>query len=92
MSMKRAQIIKEVDNVATALENIDAGSEVKADVGDKFIVIKAKEKIQFGFKIALKDISKGNPIIKYGEIIGKASSEINAGSLVHVHNVDGIYA
>ena len=38
-------------------------------------------------KIALNDISKGEDVIEYGEIIGHATADIKKGELVHVHNL-----
>ncbi|MBR0190361.1 MAG: UxaA family hydrolase, partial [Clostridia bacterium] len=43
--------------------------------------------IPAGHKFALKDIKKGEYIIKYGEIIGRATEDIKAGEWVHTHNV-----
>jgi altronate dehydratase len=49
---------------------------------------KALEGIPFGHKIALIDLKKGDPIIKYGEKIGLASRDIKIGEWVHTHNVE----
>ena len=49
----------------------------------------AKQDIPFAHKIALRKISRGNPIIKYGERIGVAMCDIKAGEWVHIHNVVG---
>ena len=43
--------------------------------------------IPAGHKYALKDIKKGETVIKYGQIIGRASTDIKAGEWVHTHNV-----
>ena len=45
------------------------------------------EKIPAGHKYALKDISVGEYVIKYGQIIGKATKYIKKGEWVHTHNV-----
>ncbi len=44
-------------------------------------------KIPAGHKYALRDIALGEYVIKYGEIIGKATENIKAGEWVHTHNV-----
>jgi altronate dehydratase small subunit len=85
-----ALIMKSQDNVATVIRDIEVGDTVLATLGNETFTIQAKEKIPFGFKIALRSIQKGELIIKYGEVIGKANIIINAGTLVHVHNLDGI--
>ena len=43
--------------------------------------------IPAGHKYALCDIKQGEYVIKYGEIIGKATTDIPAGKWVHTHNV-----
>ena len=40
-----------------------------------------------GHKYALRDIKKGEDIIKYGNPIGHATADIKAGEHVHTHNV-----
>ena len=35
----------------------------------------------------LGEIAEGENIVKYGEVIGKASANIGKGNHVHVHNV-----
>ena len=47
----------------------------------------ATDKIPAGHKFALKDIKKGEYIVKYGEIIGRATEDIKQGEWVHTHNV-----
>ena len=43
--------------------------------------------IPAGHKYALKDIKKGEFVIKYGQVIGRASVDIKEGEWVHTHNV-----
>ena len=40
-----------------------------------------------GHKYAIQDIAEGESIIKYGQPIGHASRDINAGEHVHTHNL-----
>ena len=40
-----------------------------------------------GHKVATKTIKQGEPVRRYNQIIGFASSDIEAGSHVHVHNL-----
>ncbi|WP_319531195.1 altronate dehydratase family protein [uncultured Cohaesibacter sp.] len=42
--------------------------------------------VMAGHKLALKDHAKGDEIIKFGQIIGKATEAIKAGEHVHSHN------
>tara|TARA_B100000965_G_scaffold180246_1_gene150380 strand:- start:303 stop:1808 length:1506 start_codon:yes stop_codon:yes gene_type:complete len=50
--------------------------------------IRTIDPIPFGHKVCLKSINKGEPIIKYDQIIGFASKNINAGEHVHSHNLE----
>ena len=89
MGLKKALIMKPADNVATALEDIGVGDQISARLEQEIHPLEAKERIPFGFKVALTDIAKGEPVLKYGEVIGKASADIEKGYLVHIHNVEG---
>ena len=92
MPAKRALIMHPEDNVATAVEEIRAGEDVAVPVAGTALTLQAAEPIPFGFKIALRDIPRGETIRKYGETIGKASAPIAKGTLVHVHNLEGTRA
>jgi altronate dehydratase small subunit len=72
------------DDVATAIDDLEAGHEL--DLGDQALVL--SEAVEFGHKLALTDIEEGEEIIKYGEVIGRASEPIAAGDWVHVHNCE----
>lgn len=45
------------------------------------------DKIPAGHKFALRDIKQGETVIKYGQIIGRATCDIKTGDWVHTHNV-----
>ena len=92
MPPKRALIMHPDDNVATGVEEIQAGEEVAVPLAGRVIALQAAETIPFGFKIALEDIPRGALIRKYGETIGRASTAIAKGALVHVHNLEGTRA
>ncbi len=51
------------------------------------ITLVGEGEIPAGHKIALRDIPKGECVVKYGEIIGRAKTDIKAGEWVHTHNV-----
>ena len=87
--MRGALMLSKADNVATAIEDIDAGSEVFVRLGKAIEKVKALDRIPFGFKIAVADISKGAHVVKYGESIGIASLDIKRGQQVHIHNLEG---
>jgi altronate dehydratase len=75
-------VISGADNVATALEALEAG-QVLAEVGS----ITVREPIPRGHKIALRTIAAGAEVLKYGSPIGRATTDIPPGAHVHTHNV-----
>jgi len=77
-------IINPSDNVAVALEDLDQGGEARAASGEAF---RTTEKIPYSHKVALREIKQGEAVIKYGEVIGAAGSNIGKGALVHTHNL-----
>ncbi len=81
--MKPVIQITERDNVATALEALEAGRDLR--VGDG--TLRVLEAIPRGHKIAVRAITTGEAVVKYGSAIGTASANIAAGAHVHTHNV-----
>lgn len=77
------------DNVATALENLNAGALTSVILPSQEALkeVTPTQAIPFGHKLAVKLINKGDKVIKYGEVIGNASQDINLGDYVHIHNV-----
>ena len=92
MADKRALVMHPKDNVATTVEEILPGDQVRVSREGEASAVIAVEAIPFGFKIALADIPQGALILKYGETIGKANRPIARGSLVHIHNLEGTRA
>ena len=45
------------------------------------------DKIPAGHKFALRPIKQGEEVIKYGQVIGRATCDIATGDWVHTHNV-----
>jgi altronate dehydratase small subunit len=88
--MKKAIVMDSKDNVATLLTDVDANDVVQVMIGGKTTEAKAGEKIQFGHKFAMKPITKGQHVVKYGEVIGQATQDIGEGQHVHVHNVESL--
>lgn len=76
-------VISAADNVATALEALDAGRVVQ--VNGRAITV--RDAIPRGHKMALSAVAAGDPLIKYGSSIGIATADIVEGAHVHTHNV-----
>ena len=87
--MRNAMIIDAKDNVAVAIEPIARGDNAVYVCEGREVSLPALEDITIYHKLATRDIAKGEPVVKYGEHIGVASSDIKAGEHVHVHNVEG---
>ena len=83
----KAVVLNANDNVATTLINLEAGTSLELEVGGKPLTVKLRAAVPFGHKFSLARIKPGAPVIKYGELIGIATSPIQAGDYVHVHNV-----
>mgnify|MGYP004454662737 FL=1 len=77
--MKDYIIINEFDNVAVVLRPFKKGEVVEG--------VTLLEDIPQAHKVALKEIKKGEDVIKYGNPIGHATKDIHVGEHVHTHNV-----
>lgn len=90
--MAKALVINREDNVATALEDLKQGEEINISIKDEGEVkrVKLRQEIPFGHKFALGRIKEGEVVIKYGEEIGRATRDVDAGQHVHVHNVESV--
>ena len=84
--MQKILAIHSADNVGVALITLTAGEEINYL---KATIIVMND-IPYGFKIALKNIKKGQSVIKYGEVIGISSQNIQRGEKVHVHNCESL--
>ncbi len=78
--MKDYIIINPLDNVAVCLREHKAGEVVEG--------VTLLQPIPRAHKVALKEIKKGENIIKYGCPIGHATADIKVGEHVHTHNVE----
>jgi altronate dehydratase small subunit len=83
----KAIIINEKDNVATALEALDADTTVSLEMQGRAGRIKLPSSIPTGHKFALCEIGVGEYVVKYGEPIGRAVVRIRQGEHVHIHNI-----
>lgn len=81
--MDKIIILNKADNVAVALTDLNANELIIVN-NDRIEVINLVKK---GHKIALKNIKKGQEVIKYGKPIGVAVCDILQGSFVHSHNL-----
>ena len=71
------------DMAAVALRPLKAGETV--DWGGGKLTL--REDIPMGHKAALREIRKGEAVIKYGFPIGEATEDIPEGAHIHTHNL-----
>ena len=71
------------DSVAVALTALPAGTVAHYEGGSVTLL----SDLPMGHKAALRDIAKGEAVIKYGFPIGQATEDIPAGAHVHTHNL-----
>ena len=86
----RALVMAGEDNVATALENLKANCLVEVRNGAELKATLLKEDIPFGHKFATETILIGTKVMKYGQVIGAATQDIQEGAHAHVHNVESL--
>ena len=77
--------IQPQDNVAVMIE--DAGGGLVELAGAGRGEVSASEKILRGHKVAVRDISTDEAVIKSGVRIGHATQAIRRGAWVHLHNL-----
>ncbi len=66
------------DNIIVAVDAVPQGTVARG--------VTATARIPKGHKMASAPIAKGQPVVKFGQIIGFASADIAPGAHVHTHN------
>jgi altronate hydrolase len=74
----RSLVLNAKDNIGVALANLDPGMEAQG--------VAIVRRVPKGHKFALRAIAAGQPVVKFGQIIGFAKTDIAAGDWVHEHN------
>ena len=85
-----AIMIKPNDNVATALKELVPGDLARVGVGEAAKEVLIRETVAYGHKFATRDIMRGENIIKYGEVMGRAIVDIGAGFHAHIQNIESL--
>lgn len=78
------------DNVAVCTKPISAGEKIVFFRNGEEQAVIAQEAIPIWHKVALKQIHQGGPVLKYGQVIGKALQDIPAGGWVSHKNICGV--
>jgi altronate hydrolase len=77
----RTLVLNSADNVAVALGNLDVGTTTRERVT-------VGKRVPKGHKFTLRPVAAGEPITKFGQIIGFATKDLPPGEWVHEHNCD----
>ena len=70
--------LNENDNIIVAVDGLMPGADA--------LGVAVQDRVPKGHKMASRKIEKGEPILKFGQIIGFASEDIEPGRHVHTHN------
>ena len=81
-------LIDPADHVVTLAEAVKVGETVSYVQSGTVYGQTAMEDIPQYHKMAIKELYKGQTVLKYGARIGEATREIAPGSWVHRHNLD----
>ena len=71
------------DSIAIARVPLSAGQRLQ--IGDASVIV--RQPVPAGHKVAIKAVSAGSPVQRYGEVIGSARVDIFPGDHVHEHNL-----
>ncbi|MDR7868354.1 MAG: UxaA family hydrolase [Sporomusaceae bacterium] len=85
-----AIVLNEIDNVATSVQELKAGQQAQVRLGREMHQVAVQEDIPYGHKFAFRPITRGDDILKYGEVIGRATGDIPAGHHAHVQNIESL--
>ena len=86
-----AIVMDEKDNVATTLRPLLEKEQalVKTSSGD--LIVEILETVPPNHKFAIHDITSGQYILKFGEIIGIAMEDVKSGMHVHTQNLRSLH-
>jgi altronate hydrolase len=79
-----AVLLHSNDDVAIARIPLSRGVVLRLPTG---VLVEVTQRIQSGHKVALHPITQGQPVLRYGSIIGFATQPIQTGAHVHSHNL-----
>ena len=84
---RRLLLLSDRDNVIVTCASLKSGDVVTLD--GETVTVRADAPL--GFKIARCDLAPGDKVLKYGAIIGSATTAIQRGDVVHLHNMKSDY-
>jgi hypothetical protein len=84
---RRLLLLSEQDNVVVACARLTSGDLVRLDDAEVEVCVD----VPLGFKIARRDLMPSDKVLKYGAVIGSATTAIRRGDIVHLHNMKSDY-
>ena len=81
--LRKSLLINPKDNVKVLLEDAFKGDEVETDAGTLTLL----EDVEFAHKVLIRDLKANDPVLKYGEEIGRIVADMPKGAWVHNHNM-----
>lgn len=85
--MSRAVLLDPRDDVAVLVEAVASGAEIMLIGAHGTLSLTVAEALPLGHKVAVRALGEGEPVRKYGEVIGRMTAAASAGDHVHVHNL-----
>lgn len=80
-------LLAEGDNVLITTTSIRAGESLLVD-GQ---AVELSSDVALGFKIAATDLPEGTTAVRLGTPIGRSTTDITRGEIVHTHNLESLY-
>lgn len=84
MEREKAILLHPADDVLIAKDDLARGADIVAAGA----TLQLRQNVGAGHKIARHPLSAGSPVRRYGQVIGYATSDIEVGEHVHVHNLE----
>ena len=77
------------DNVGVAVVDLEPGTACSGRIlaDNSKLKALAEQAIPLGHKLALRDFTVGDTVVKYGCAIGRIVQPVKAGNHVHTHNL-----
>lgn len=77
--------LHEQDDIAVARRHVPAGTIFPLPGSEQTVT--TREPIELGHKVAVRALKPGDPVRKFGQVIGFSTTAIEPGSWVHIHNM-----
>lgn len=87
-----ALVLHRDDDVAILLRDVAAGERIEMLAEGVLTPLDIRTPMPTGHKAALRDMSAGHHVRKYGEVIGELGAPVARGEHVHVHNLFSLRA